>query len=125
MDSLNPIGDIQCDPLRGEICFAVSGLWHLDKMESFLRGLTKAAIPIVEARKPIRVLGDMSGFVAQTRDTGTAMRDHLLNARKFGLKRVAIMGASALAKLQYKRLSDGIEVEYFDNKDDALRWLRS
>ena len=53
------------------------------------------------------------------------MRDHLLNARKFGLKRVAIMGASALVKLQYKRLSDGIEVEYFDNRDDAIRWLRS
>ena len=125
MESLEPVANIESDPLRGEICFAVSGLWQLDKMESFLRGLTKAAIPIVEARKPIRVLGDMSGFVAQTRETGTAIQDHLMNARKFGLKRVAIIGASALVKLQYKRLSDGIEVAYFDDKADALHWLRS
>lgn len=124
MDSLQPSSTITSDPSLGEIHFQISGLWKADRMESFLRGLTKAAVPIVEQRMAIHVLGDMTGFVAQTRDTGGAIQDHLTMSVKYNLTRVAIVGASSLVKLQYKRLSRGIDVGFFDSKADALHWLR-
>lgn len=124
MQDLAPSSRITSNPTIGEIQFEVSGLWTLEEMESFLRGLTKAAIPIVEQRLPIHVFGDMTGFVTQTRATGEAIQDHLNMSQKYNLKRVAIMGTSSLVRMQYKRLSAGIEVEFFENKTEALAWLR-
>jgi len=124
MEDLSPSSSISNSADRGEIHFSISGLWTLEDMESFLRGLTKAAVPIVERQLAIQVFGDMTGFVAQTRETGEAIRDHLLMSQKYGLQRVAIMGASSLVKMQYKRLSSGITVEFWDNKAEALHWLR-
>lgn len=123
MEDLAPNSSISTVVDRGEVHFAVSGLWTIEHMDSFLRGLTKAAVPIVERRLPIQVFGDMTGFVAQTRGTGEAIRDHLMMSQQYGLQRVAIMGASSLVKMQYKRLSNGIKVEFFDNKVEALGWL--
>lgn len=124
MQDLEPKSKVTSDPALGEVQFQVSGFWTLDQMESLLRGLTKAALPIVEQGRAIHVLGDMTDFVAQSRETGAAIQDHLNMSQKYNLTRVAIMGASSLVKLQYKRLSAGIEVEFFESRTDALQWLR-
>ncbi|MEQ5786278.1 hypothetical protein J3454_00065 [Erythrobacter sp. NFXS35] len=108
----------------GEIYFAIGGFWKLEQMRAFLDELINAAAPIVKQRTPIRVLGEMEGFLAQDRQTGAAIRDHLMMSQKYGLQRVAIVSAPALVKLQYSRLSQGIEVEFCDSKMQALVWLR-
>ena len=124
MQALEPTSSMSNDPSRGEVHFAVSGFWDIERMGSFLRGLSKTALPLVDLDGPIHAFGDMTDFVAQNRETGDAIRDHLVQSRKFGLTRVAIFGASSLVKLQYARLSDGLDVEFFDNKAEALAWLR-
>ncbi len=93
-----------------EIQFTVSGFWEVDAMKVFLDRLTEHSIPLVRARKPIYVMGDFLDFIPQDQETATAIAEHLSNARKFGLQRVAILNASPLMKLQYKRVSAGLDV---------------
>ena len=87
--------------------------------------LDDASLPLVKARKRIHALGDMDGFVPQSREAGEAIRDHLNNAQKFGLEKIAIVKGSPLTKMQYKRLSAGIAVEFFDDQASAAAWLRA
>ncbi len=103
----------------------VSGFWNVETIQTYFETVNEVAVPLVKSRSPIYALVDFSGFLPQDRETGDAIRDHLLMSQKFGLKRVAILGASPLAKLQYKRLSEGIDVDFFDEKSDALTWLRA
>ncbi len=124
MQDLKPSSNVTNDIDRGEVHFSINGLWGSEEMEGFIEDLNKSAWPLVKAGKTLHVLGSMEGFVAQTRETGNIIQDHLVTSRDYGLTRVAICGASALVKLQYKRLSDGLDVEFFDSKLDALRWLR-
>ena len=109
---------------RCEVHFSISGFWSLDIFKSFLDDVNAAALPLMKARKPIYALGDFGGFVPQNQETGEAIRDHLLAAQKYGLKRLAVVAGSALVKLQYRRLSRGVEVEFFDTEGDAIEWLR-
>lgn len=108
-----------------ELHFSCSGFWKLQEMLELLEQLNETVLPLVKARKPIYALGDYEGFVPQDKDTAEAIESHLKNAVKFGLKRVAIVQASPLMKLQYKRLSKGLDVEFFDTKTSAITWLRS
>lgn len=109
---------------RGEVHFAIAGFWDFEAMESFLDEINVAVLPLMKARRRIHALGDFGDFMPQDRQTGDAIRDHLMNARKFGLEKIAIVKASPLTQMQYKRLSDGLEVQFFDNQHDAAHWLR-
>ncbi|MDJ0641690.1 MAG: STAS/SEC14 domain-containing protein [Erythrobacter sp.] len=124
METLAPTAYMSADPKLGEVFFTIAGLWEPERMRAFLRSLLETSYPIIEQERPIHLLGDLNGFVAQTRDTGEVMRENLMEWRDHGLSRVAIFGASTLAKLQYKRLSDGLDVEFFETKISALEWLR-
>ena len=93
-------------------------------MQAFLDELKAASIPLINAGKPFSSLGDLHDFVAQDRPTGELMRDNILAAKEYGLARTAIVSAPAMVKLQYRRLSEGQEFEFFDSKAEALAWLR-
>ena len=107
-----------------EVHFTIGGFWDIEGMTTFLDGVNQAALPLMQKRAPIYALGDFTDFVPQDRQTGEMIRDHLMGAQKFGLKRIAVVGASALVTMQYKRLSDGLEVEFFDTKAAGVAWLR-
>jgi len=124
MDRLTTQSKVSRNVELGEVYFAISGFWKLEEMQAFLRELNEAAAPIVQQRTPIRVLGEMEGFVPQDRQTGEVIRDHLMMSQKYGLQRVAIVSAPGLVMLQYRRLSQGIAVEFFDGKNEAIAWLR-
>ncbi|MEP3051171.1 MAG: STAS/SEC14 domain-containing protein [Erythrobacter sp.] len=116
--------DVSYHAVHGEVHFKIAGLWQEDAMQTFFDKINEAALPLMKARRPIHALGDMTEFVPQNRVVGEAIRDHLMGAQKFGLRRIAIITDSALVRLQYKRLSAGIEVDYFENQVDAIAWLR-
>lgn len=124
MNSLTKQHKVSRNVETGEVYFEISGFWKLEEMQAFLRELNEAAAPIVAQRTPIRVLGEMEGFLPQDRQTGEAIRNHLMMSRRYGLQRVAIVSAPVLVKLQYRRLSQGIEVEFFDTGNEAIAWLR-
>jgi hypothetical protein len=122
--AISPTHSISLDQAHCEVHFSVGGFWRFEDMQGFLQKLNEAALPLTKARKPIRALGDMSELVPQDRQTGDLIRDHLLGAQNYGLERIAIVSGSALTKIQYRRLSQGLEVEFFEDKSAALVWLR-
>lgn len=124
MESLAPIHSVTSNLSLGEVSFTVTGFCDHEAIETLHADLDRHAFPIFKAGKKIHVLGNMDGFVPQSRETGDAIRAHLTRAQNFNLTRVAIYNASALVKQQYKRISTGIDVAFFDNRTDALRWLR-
>ncbi len=104
--------------------FACAGLWTPQIMSEFLILLNETTKPLVKAGKPIYALGDFSEALPQDRETAALVGDHLENARRFGLKRIAIVGATALMKMQYKRVAADMDVGFFDTRADALIYLR-
>lgn len=116
---------IAANEQHSEIHFSIGGYWATDAMHDFLEELTAKTMPLIGRGKTFCAIGEMEGFVAQNQDCADAIRDNLLAAKSAGLQRVAIVKPSALVKIQYRRISKGIDVAFFDNKPDALHWLRA
>ncbi|MBV7266676.1 hypothetical protein [Erythrobacter ani] len=125
MSTLAPVHSISVDLDHAELHFAVGGFWTPEAMGQFLTDLAKAASPFLKSREPFTALGDLREFVPQNRETAAAIRDSLLMGQKNGLTRFAVVSASPLVKLQYQRITDGVEVEFFDAPKDAEQWLRA
>ncbi|MEE4204706.1 MAG: STAS/SEC14 domain-containing protein [Erythrobacter sp.] len=125
MASLAPTHSLSVDRHHAELHFAISGLWTAEKMQEFLAEMREKAKPFLRERTPYSALGDLRDFVPQDRQTAQAIRDSLLAARDYGLTRFAVVSSAPLVRMQYRRIADGVEVEFFDTPDDARRWLRS
>ena len=125
MDNLDPTFSISADLTHGEVHYSVGGLWDMPTMIEFQRDLLAKSKPLLEAGRKIHALGEMSKFVTQTREISEAMRMVVTESAKLGTVKTAIVGGSNLMKMQYKRLNDGINCEFFDRKSDAIAWLRS
>jgi hypothetical protein len=125
MDALAPSFSIQVDLDRDEVHFAASGLWDMPKMIEFQRDLLEKTKPLLERQASIMTLGDLRGLVPQTREVADAIRVVIVESQKLGVVKTAIVSDNLLAKMQYSRLNEGINAEMFDNKADALHWLRS
>ena len=125
METLAPTFDTAVDEANCEFHSKVSGFFSVDTLQPYFDEVAEACMPFMKARKPIYASIDFSDFVPQDAATGEAIRDHLQLSQKFGLRRLAVIGASALVKIQYKRLSQGIKVEFFDDSTAARDWLRS
>ncbi len=109
---------------KREIHTSISGFWTREEIDGYITAVNAEAFPLIKNPGPIVALVDFTDFVAQDRETSDAIRNHLAGAGEVGLKRIAALGASPLVRLQYKRLSDGIEVEFFDDRISGLEWIR-
>ncbi|MEM9501597.1 MAG: hypothetical protein AAF941_07090 [Pseudomonadota bacterium] len=125
MSNFAPVHSISVDIEHAELHFAIGGLWTFDAMKDFLYELGEAAKPFMKERKPFSSAGDLREFVPQNRETADAIRDTLLLGQKNGMKRFAVVTTSPLVKMQYRRLTSGLEVEFFDVPAAAQSWLRS
>lgn len=125
MGSLKPSHAIRADLGEAEVFFAIGGYWNASDMRAFLFDLGEAAKPLMRDRRPFDVIGDLGEFVPQDRETAGAIRETILVGRKNGLRRFAIVAPPPLVKMQYRRLTEGIEVEFFDDVHSARSWLRS
>ncbi|MDJ0978870.1 MAG: hypothetical protein QNI87_10055 [Erythrobacter sp.] len=105
--------------------FSTRGFYTLEVAQAFIKELTIKTLPFIESQTPFSVLGDMTGYVPQDREVADAVRDQINVATEHGLQGVAIIGASSITKMQYARLAKRTRVEFFDDKVEALRWLRS
>ncbi len=121
---MTPTHTITADETRAEVHFAIGGYWDLEGMKRFLFDLGEAAKPFMKAGVPFTVLGDLGEFVPQDHATSNAIRDTITTGTRNGLKRFAVLGASPLVRMQYRRIAQATEVEYFDSKAEAIAWLR-
>ncbi len=121
---MTPTHTISVDRDRGELHFAIGGYWNLEGMKRFLFDLGEAAKPIMKAGAPFCVLGDFKDFIPQDRATADAIRDSIEAGTRNGLKRFAVLSAAPLVRMQYRRIAQATEVEYFDSRAEAIAWLR-
>ena len=124
MSTLAPVHTISADHERAEVHFSIGGYWTPEAMGDFLYDLGNAAKPFMKEGRAFNALGDLRDFVAQSRETADAIRNSLLLAQKNGMKRFAVVAPPALVKLQYRRLTEGLDAEFFENQAEALAWLR-
>jgi len=125
MNDLTPRFEISIDEERRELHHAASGHWDEESVKSFLFKMAEKAAPFLSDDKPFSTLADFTGAVAQSQESAEIIRKNLEISRQFGLERIAVVGATALVRLQYKRLNECMDVEFFDSRHDALLWLRS
>ncbi|APE27750.1 hypothetical protein BMF35_a0921 [Aurantiacibacter gangjinensis] len=103
--------------------FTLGGFFTLDEMKSFVREMDQLALTLITTGPTMKGLGDLRNLVPQRAEVAEFTRSHLVTAQKAGLTHVAIM-APPLVRMQYRRLSEGLEVGFFDDKPEALAWLR-
>lgn len=116
---------IHVDEANREVYFTLGGLWELDSIKAMLAEMDAKAASMVAQGGPFYGVGTMRDLVPQTREVADYIRRHLMAAKDVGLRRVAIIEPPALVKSQYRRLSDGVDVQFFDSKADAIAWVRS
>lgn len=125
ISKLAPSSHIEISMKHNECYFRISGFWSVEAIEEFIARIRLTAKPLRDADAgPIGVLGDFEGFIPQQEQTVALIKEQLHWAQNLGLKGLAIVHASTLVKLQFRRLSEGSRVEYFTNRAEALRWLR-
>jgi SpoIIAA-like len=124
MSVMTPTHAISADLDRQEVHFAIGGYWDPEGMKRFLFDLGEAAKPLIKRGEPFRVLGDLREFMPQDRDTSNAIRDSIIAGTHNGLQRFAVISAAPLVRMQYRRIAQAVEVEFFDTMADATAWLR-
>lgn len=124
MATLDPVHAITTDRDHAEVHFTIGGFWNGETMRQFLFDLGEAAKPFMKAGTPFSAMGDLREFVPQDRQTADAIRDSIAAGRRNGLQRFAVVTTSAMVKLQYRRITDGLTVEFFDEPHAARAWLR-
>ena len=125
LQNLDPTFHVEIDRQRRELHFMTSGLFDQENMDRFLREVAQKAGPLLAQKRPMRALGDLTGFVTQTRAIGEKMAETLSNAEDAGIERTAIIITSNILKMQYQRVSEGRNVAIFENRAQALQWLRA
>lgn len=125
VSQLAPTHSITADRIHAEVHFTIGGFWTDKAMRGFLHELGEAAKPFMRAHVPWSALGDLSEFVPQDRETTGAIRDSLVAGRRNGLQRFAVVTQSAMVKMQYRRITEGLAVEFFDEPRAARAWLRA
>lgn len=125
MATLAPTYSVKADEARAELHFKTSGLFDEASMDAFLREVAKVAGPLLASKGKIRAFGDLTDYVTQTREIGARMADTLRKAESSGIEKTAIVINSVILKMQYKRVSEGRNVEIFSEKTEALSWLRA
>jgi len=124
MDILAPSYSVAIDHTRGEIHFSASGRWDEAKVIELNKELLKTAKPFTEAKRPIRVLGDLREFNVQTQEIADLMRQSQEGSAALGVVKMAILCSSALVKMQFQRVSEALNLQVFENEADAVAWLR-
>ena len=109
---------------RRELHYSIAGFWDQETMQSFLVELGRAAKPFIEAGEAFGAVGDMSDFVTQNKETAEAIQTSLGLAQKNGMDRLALVNATPLVQLQYRRLATGLDLDFFDSVTEASTWLQ-
>jgi hypothetical protein len=125
MSNLAPTFDVTCVEDLKEVHYSASGLWTLEKMPELQSALFEASKSFIEKSRSFCVLGDLRGFAVQPRDVVDQMEQIQLASAKLGVRRMALVCSSIMVKRQFRRVSEAVNMDLFDTKNDAIAWLRS
>ncbi|MEP3421984.1 MAG: STAS/SEC14 domain-containing protein [Erythrobacter sp.] len=124
MQSLAPDFRVTRNDANREIHWVAIGLWTEQTLADLQAKLIQMAKPYLEDRQGFRVLGDLRELAVQSREMAEKIRQSQEASAQLGVERMAFVYSSVLVKQQFRRLSAALEIEFFDNKADAINWLR-
>ncbi|MEE4204705.1 MAG: STAS/SEC14 domain-containing protein [Erythrobacter sp.] len=124
MATLAPTFSVTRDDARREVHYALTGLFTLEAIDRFFERLRATARPFIEDRQGFRAIGDLRNYSVQPRDIAERMRMSQDISAKVGVTRMAIVYSSVLQMQQFRRVSNALEMGYFEDMGDALDWLR-
>lgn len=125
MATLAPTFTVTRNDEMREVYYTITGLFSLEKIEELFAELIHVAKPFIEDRKGFRVLGDLRDFSVQTREVVEQMQLSQDTSAKVGVDKMAIIYSSVLVKQQFRRVSVALDLGMFENKAEAIAWLRS
>lgn len=116
---------VSVDEARRELHFTASGVFDAQSMAALNIEIAKGVNPILAQQRTLRALGDLSDYRIQSREISAEMAETLAAAEAVGIERVAIIMTCANLRDTYRGVTESETVKIFDNRDDALGWLRS
>ncbi len=125
METLAPSFSVSRLADRREVHYELNGLFTMDEVESLFAELRNASQPFIEDRKGFRVIGDLRQLAVQTREVAEKIKYSQESSARAGVDKMAIVYTSTLLMQQFRRASDALECEFFTDKAEALRWLRT
>lgn len=125
MSELKPNFTVLTDDARREVHYSVSGFWAANDMIRFQSALLAKSKDLINSGLGFNVLGDMSGLAVQDRVMADNMRFLMAESARLGMKRQAFVITSSLLRLQFDRLIDESNTAIFNNRGDAVNWLRT
>lgn len=125
MQTLAPSYTVNRHDSAREIHWSAAGLWDQAKVAELFSELLTTCKPFRDDRKGFRVLGDLREFAVQTREVAALIEKSQQSAAQLGVDRMAIVASSVLVKQQFRRVSEALDCRFFDNKAEAIAWLRS
>nr|WP_298928934.1 STAS/SEC14 domain-containing protein [uncultured Erythrobacter sp.] len=125
MELLAPKYSVEPHIDKREVHWRVEGLFDVAKSLELQKALFKAAQPLIEDGKGFRVMADMRDFPVQTRAIAEIIEQTQIGSAKLGVHKMVVIYSSVLVKQQWRRVSEVMDIEFFETEQDALQWLRT
>lgn len=125
MATLAPTFTVSRNDDPREVHYSLGGLIDAQTLMELQKELYRAAKPWIESGLKFRVLGDMRDFQVQQQEIADLIRKSQVDSVRLGMEKMAILYSGALMKLQFRRISEVVDIEFFESKVDAIAWLRA
>jgi len=117
---------IHVDTAKNRIYFYPKGIWNsVSDVPDYIGDLKACAKKL---RRGFTLLSDATHFAAPTQEIVKLMFEEIAIMREKGQKRAAVLVDSSIIKMYLDTYKDKMDAEtmttrYFDNMDEAERWL--
>ncbi|MEM7780520.1 MAG: STAS/SEC14 domain-containing protein [Pseudomonadota bacterium] len=125
MQTLAPSFNVSRVDSAREIHWSAAGLWTEAVLQDLQSDLLKTAKPFLEDQKGFRVLGDLREMAVQPGHMAEKMRQSQEASAALGVDRMALVYSSMLVRQQFRRVSEALNCEFFEDRVEAIAWLRS
>ena len=113
---------IESDPARGVLRLVLRGFWRSDALVAFAHAVDVASRALPCGLGNQRVIAVLIDWPVQSQDLFAEMIAYLRTAEPKP-RRLAMIAAPGLAKLQLRRSLDPGHMAIFDREADAMAWL--
>ena len=113
------------DLRTGVIEIVIAGFWQDGEVEAFAAGLAKEVASVHETGRMHATLYDYTDAVIQSQETVARFAD-IARDNPFRVAKTAIFTGGKLARRQAGRIAEqGPHIRVFEDRDEALAWLRA
>lgn len=119
---MQPCFNIDVEPVIGLITITLSGFFYPDDAARYVTALKAAQARLQTRPNEHLTLVDMRGVNIQPQDSVTLFRETMTDPTSRS-RRLALVTAGSLAKLQIQRAAEGRGASFFTSISEARKWL--